>query len=258
MARKRPLKKLFNKAKDTVKSTASTIKTNVGGTVKSTVKNVRDKNPLKNKPLVKLVKKGLKAGKDNVLFAPLIPYVPLMRMLIKKSGATPEKEISKLAYQFKSLIVDKSRFEENFENLEDTPSIKTFNAEEEADEVTEETEMKELDPNNVAGSTVGALAGATVGLPPQAGGAAGSAIQNIIKTIVGWLRNLKNKKEAGKDLNEAEELALKAGNAVDKVADGLNATTGGGGVFANEIDFKSLLTPILFIVIGFFVIKKFM
>jgi hypothetical protein len=243
MARKRPLKNLFNKAKDKVKTT---------------VKDVKKKNPLKNKPLVKLVKKGLKAGKDNVLFAPLIPYVPLMRMLIKKNGATPEKEISKLAYQFKALVVDKSKFEENFENFGDTPSIKTFNAEEEADEVTEETEQKELDKGNVAGSTLGALAGATVGLPPQAGSAVGSGIQNLIKSIVNWLRKIKAKKEGGQTLSPTEEKALKAGEAVDDVTDALNSATGGGGVFPNTIDFKSLFVPIIIIVLGFFVVKKFM
>ena len=208
-----------------------------------------------------MVKKGLNAAKgagQEALFAPLIPYVPLMRMLIKKNGATPEKQISKLAFQFKSLIIDKSRFEEDFENLEDTPSIKTFNAEEDADEVTPETERKELDKGNVAGSTLGALAGASIGLPPQAGGAAGSAIQNVIKAIVNWLRNLKNKKEAGKNLTPSEEVALKAGEAVDNVTDELNAATGGGGVFANKIDVNSLLMPILLVVVGFFVIKKFM
>jgi len=243
--RKRPLKNLFNKAKDQVKDKVKDVKTKV--------KDVKNK-----KPLIKLVKKGLNAAKNNVVFAPLIPYVPLMKMLIKKNGATPEKELSKLAFQFKSLIIDKSRFEEDFENLEDTPSIKTFNAEEEADEVTPETERKELDKGNVAGSTLGALAGATIGLPPQAGGAAGSAIQNVVKAIVNWLRNLKNKKSAGGTLTDAEEKALKAGEAVDNVTDELNAATGGGGIFANKIDVNSLLIPILLVVVGFFVIKKFM
>ena len=243
--RKRPVKNLFNKAKDKVKSATDK--------AKDKVKDLK-------KPLIKLVKKGVDAAKgagQEALFAPLIPYTPLMRALIKKNGAKPERQISKLAFQFKSVVIDKSRFEEDFEYLEETPSIKTFNAEEDADEVTEETERKEIDKGNVAGSTLGALAGATIGLPPQAGGAAGSAIQNVIKAIVSWLRNLKNKKEAGKNLTPSEEAALKAGEKIDEATDQLNAATGGGGVFANKIDVNSLLMPILLVVVGFFVIKKF-
>lgn len=244
MARKRKkiIKKFVDKAKGEIKK------------AKDKVKDIK-------KPLIKLVKKGVDAAKgagEEALFAPLIPYTPLMRALIKKNGAKPERQLSKLAFQFKSVVIDKERFEENFEFLEETPSIKTFNAEEEPDEVTEETERKELDKGNVAGSTLGALAGASIGLPPQAGGAAGSAIQNVIKAIVNWLRNLKNKKEAGKNLTPSEEMALKAGEKIDEATDQLNAATGGGGVFANKIDVNSLLMPILLVVVAFFVIKKFM
>lgn len=251
--RKRPLKNLFNKAKDELKKVE---------------KKVNSKKP-KLKDLIKKGKDLAKKGGEAVILAPIIPYLPAMRAILKRKGVTPERNMGKLVLQFKSVIVDRSNFDD--QDLLETPFVMNFNSEGEEiedyenaeDEEGSEEETAPMDASNTIGKGVGALAGAAggaaLGLPPQVGGAAGSAaggaIQSAIKAIIQWLRNLKAKKESGAPLSDAENLALAAGEKVDLANDQLNLASGGGGVFPN-MNIQSLLIPIAVLVVVFLMLRK--
>jgi len=254
--RKRPLKNLINKAKNEIKKD---------------LKNVENKVRAKAPKLKDLIKKGkdlAKKGGEGLLLAPIIPYLPAMRVILKRKGVTPEKNMGKLVLQFKSVIVDRHNFDDV--DLLETPFLMNFNAEGEEieenycyenaeDEEMSEEEAPSNDLGKGAGALLGAAGGAALGLPPQvggaAGGAAGGAIQSAIRAIIQWLRNLKAKKETGKPLSDAENLALAAGEKVDMANDQLNLASGGGGIFPN-MNLQSLLIPIAVLVLLYLMLRK--
>ena len=254
--RKRPLKNLINKAKNEIKNE-----------LKKVENKVRTKAP-KLKDLIKKGKDLAQKGGEGLLLAPIIPYLPAMRVILKRRGVTPERNIGKLVLQFKSVIVDKSNYDD--QDLMETPFLMNFNAEGEEIDDFENAEDEEageeapaMDEGNTigkgAGALLGAAGGAALGLPPQVGGAAGSAaggvIQSAIKAIIQWLRNLKAKKETGAPLSDAENLALAAGEKVDLANDQLNLASGGGGVFPN-MNIQSLLIPIAVLVLLYLMLRK--
>ena len=153
------------------------------------------------------VKKAVKGAKNGVRTALILPYIPLMKGLIKKAGVKPVRGTEGLCRQFAEVVIKKQSYEENF------------------------------------GKEAQASA---LGLPPEAGKIAEAVNVNvdtlipmIIKFIKNMIAKIKAKREAKKELSESEQNVLEAGeNLAEAGKEAKNDEESG-----NADGIKGLLTP---------------
>jgi hypothetical protein len=263
MSLKKVLKKAeagLNASLMQIKADVNTLKTKVGAEAKV----------LKGK-----IAKASDFYVNNVVYAPLLPLMPTMIVLLKSKGVKLKdaKSIKDVADTFyKTFVNPANTLEEQFEytnfegyvmqnlDLKGGGETKT-DAEAKGAGLTallssnamansENSEKK--DPTNSAGKTAGGLActalmAVGVPVPPAVGSAVGGVVQGIVRGIINFFKN--KKKEGNKEVIDA----LQQGGAD---AEKIDINTGEVNVPQNDKKMLYILGGLVAIVVVYFVIKK--
>ena len=219
---------------------------------------------------------GASAYLDNTLYAPLLPLMPSMLILLKSKGIKLKdaKSIKDVADTFyKTFVNPVNTLEEEFnaanfeyyvkENLDlKGPGETKSDAEVKGAglsallkagamaNTTENSEKK--DPANTAGKTAGSLACTALGaagvpIPPAVGAAVGGAVQGIIRGIINFFKN--KKKEGNKEVIDA----LQQGGAD---ADKIDVNTGEITTPQNSKKILYIIGGLVALVAVYYLVKK--
>lgn len=226
------IKDLRQRAKNTLNNQLTQIKAKANQ-LKSAVGSQAD-------AIKKDLSKMASAYTDNALFAPLLPLMPTMLILLKKKGVkVDEKSLGGVARAFYREFVDATASFENLEmsnfefevmrHLDEKGTSNTTGGDADHADLNNQllsvaSGMGAKDPSNQAGKTAGSLVASGLGLagvpiPPQVGSAVGGVIQGIVRGIINFFKA----KKGNKDIADA----LKQGNAdMDKI----ETPTDGGAI----------------------------
>ena len=220
MSLKEKLKKQAKKAQEKVKKEINKASDKVGG-AKKDVKNLLQK-----------AKTGL-GDKDAALVAPIIPFIPAMRMAIKAKGVKPEPatHLKAVALQFGRVVL----------------GIKPQNAEGDVRAGAEKENEESTKTDVIIESASAGLGVATGAAKAYSGDPNGFKL--IIQSILNYFKFLKKKKESGGKLSKTEEKAL---DMAEKAADEISDYT------KNEIldKVKDFALPLLIIAVLYFLFVK--
>lgn len=178
------------------------------------------------KKLFEGVKKGVhavvKIGKkvvDTGAILVLAPFKKAMQHSLRSKGITPEKKMSKLAPQFVEHIIKSKHYEgqlhhlecyEYLENLDDVNKLTSA----EISKAFAQDHLDMLDQLDADNIDVAKTAGDTAkSINPVVG--------SVISAIINFFKSLKEKKQRGEKLSEAEEKALQLADEGAKQADEL-------------------------------------
>ena len=244
-----------------IKADANKLKTKVGA----------EASVLKDK-----LAKGADAYINNTLYAPLLPLMPSMLILLKARGIKLKdaKSIKDVADTFyKNFVNPVSSLEADFEmanfegyvkqNLDLKGASETASDAEvkgaglsallKAGDMANTTENSEKkDPSNTAGKTAGSLACTALGaagvpIPPAVGAAVGGVVQGIIRGIINFFKN--KKAEGNKEIIDA----LQQGGAD---AEKIDVSTGDVTTPQNSKKILYIIGGLVAVVALYFVIKK--
>ena len=213
---------------------------------------------------------------NNTLYAPLLPLMPSMLILLKAKGVKLKdaKSIKDVADTFYKTFVNpvntlESDFEyANFEyhvknNLDikgagETQSdaqvkgagLSALLSSQSMANTTDNSEKK--DPTNSAGKTAGSLActalnAAGIPVPPAVGSAVGGVVQGIIRGIINFFKN--KKKEGNKEVIDALQ---KGGADAEKI----DVTTGEVTTPQNSNKLMYILGGLVAVVVVYYFVKK--
>lgn len=188
------------------------------GRLKNIIKKFTEKEKAIFQHIKGEVKRGVEGVKNGIHQAEILPFIPLMKGMIRAKGVQPASGTDAVALQFKRVVMDKS----NYENVEEAGGRGGDDTKQAATDVLK------------------------------------SASPEIIKAIIAFIKNvvakIKAKKDKGGKLSSEEENVLNGAERVAAAAEEAGISTGGG--IAELATPKNALIVLAVLAVVFIIVKK--